>query len=136
MFVKLQNIPPTLSLSTINSINSSPKLPPSILLHFVTGSLSAVILWLPDTSLYHNGNRAYSILLRALPCFPICLSETGHFLVTNLYGHADIITFLFSSSSPGAPLRGKLIIKHNRWDGCSAVNLRLICTNMTWLMPF
>ena len=37
-------------------------------------------------------------------------------------------------SSPRAQLTGKWIIQHNGKDGCSAVNLKPICSNMTWLL--
>lgn len=60
------SLPLLLPPSTINYINSSLKLPPSMLLHFVTGNLSAVTLWPPATVSQRTGNRAYSLFYSRL----------------------------------------------------------------------
>lgn len=62
----LSSLPLVLPPSTINYINSSLKLPPSMLLHFVTGNLSAITLWPPATLLRCTGNRAYSLFYSRL----------------------------------------------------------------------
>lgn len=95
VFVRLRNIPLFLSLSTINYLNSSPKLPSSMLLYFLTGNLSAATLW-PLATLLHCPGNLYStpgfVLLSNLS-----LPNARHFLVTTtyFYGRADVITFLF-----------------------------------------
>lgn len=60
------SLPPSLPPSTINYINSSLKHPPSMLLHFVTGNLSAVTLWLLATLLHCTGDGAYSLFYSRL----------------------------------------------------------------------
>lgn len=71
---------PSLPLSSINYINSSPKLPTSMLLHFVTGNLSAVTLWPPATLLHCTGNRAYSLFYsRLCPAIQFVFPTLGIF---------------------------------------------------------
>lgn len=92
LFARLQKgslfLPPT----TINYLNSSLEPPLSMLLYFLTASLSAVTL-LPLGALSHCPGNLYST-----PGFALLSNlYLRHFLVTMryFYGRADVITLLF-----------------------------------------
>lgn len=91
--------------STINYHNNSLKLPPSMLLYFLTRNLSALSLWSPPTLQPGPGNL-YSTPGFAPPS-NLSLPNAGHFLVTMkyFYGCADVITFLFVPHLPGHSLQ-------------------------------
>lgn len=124
------SLPPSLPPSTINYINSSLKHPPSLLLHFVTGNLSAVTLWLElvmDLTFYSTPGSA--------------LQSNFSFQHWTLSGDNEVFLWLcwfhhisVCPSTPRAQLTEKLIIQNNGKDGCSAVNLKPIFPNITWLM--
>lgn len=91
------------------------------------------MLLLYGLSLHYRTALVILILLQALLCCPICILDIFWWQWSILWScwchHISVCP-----TSPGAELTGKWIIQHKGQDGCSAVNLRPICPDRTWLV--
>lgn len=104
-----------------------------MLLHVVTGNISAVTLWPLATSLHCTGNRAYSLFYRLCSAIQFVFPTLDIFLVTmkHFYGRADVITFLFVPHLRGHSLQGNEL--YNTMERMDVLQWSWGQSTRTWL---